>query len=80
MNAADERDNLGAFLKFADDLKEIRDHYERPVYSQTCRCGGSVEVGKDCPPGERRRIVANFFGMHIRCQQASTEDTTGGMG
>lgn len=62
-----ERDNLGAFLKFADDLKEIRDHYERPVWAQTCRCGGSIEVGKGCPPAERRRAMANFHGMHRAC-------------
>lgn len=79
MSAAEERDNLGAFLKFADDMKEIRDHYERPVWAQTCRCGGSVEVGKGCSPAERRRIVANFYGMHVRCQAVSAEDTSGGV-
>ena len=72
-----ERDNLGAFLKFADDLKEIRDHYDRPAYAETCTCGATVEVGKGVDRSEQARIRRHFQGRHFRCLQQIDFDGPG---
>lgn len=67
-------DALASFLRFADQMKEIRDNYERPIWAQTCPCGGSVEVDRALPPSERKRVAANWYGMHARCTRKGGED------
>lgn len=62
-----EKDPLGAFLRFADAVQVNAERAHRPVYVETCPCGGSVEVGRDVTAAERRRIHAMFCGRHRDC-------------
>jgi hypothetical protein len=62
-----EIDHLGLFLKFADTVQANAALLTRPVYAETCPCGGSVEVGRDAPAAERRRIWSTFIGRHQDC-------------
>ena len=66
MSAA-ENDVLSTFIKFADAVQDGAERAHRPVYAETCPCGGSVEVGRDATAAERRRIQATFFGRHREC-------------
>jgi hypothetical protein len=60
-------DHLALFLRFADTVQAAWERAHRPVYAETCPCGGSVEVGRDASPAERRRIQAAFWGRHREC-------------
>lgn len=62
-----ERDPLETFLRFADTVQANAERAHRPVYAETCSCGGTVEVGGDVAPAERRRIHATFAGRHRDC-------------
>ena len=62
-----ENDTLDAFLRFADAVQAAHDRAHRPSYSETCSCGGSVEVGRDVSRADLRRIHANFLGRHRDC-------------
>lgn len=63
----DAPDPLGTFLRFADAVQANAERAHRPVYAETCPCGGSVEVGRDVTAAERRRIHASFLGRHRDC-------------
>ena len=63
----EQTDALGVFLSFADKLQAVHERAHRPAYAETCPCGGSIEVSRDVPAAERRRLHANFLGRHIRC-------------
>jgi hypothetical protein len=58
---------LGTFLRFADTVQANAERAHRPVYAETCPCGGSVEVGRDATAAERRRIQATFYSRHRDC-------------
>lgn len=64
---ATKDDALGTFLWFADTVQANAERAHRPVYAETCPCGGSVEVGRDATAAERRRIQATFYGRHRDC-------------
>jgi hypothetical protein len=61
----DER--LDSIIGFFDAVQQAAALAVRPVYAETCCCGGSVEVGREASAAERRRIQANFLGRHLRC-------------
>lgn len=71
------RDALDSFLKFADDMRDIREHYERPSIEITCPCGGSLVVGRDVPAPERKRHALNFRGAHYPCTRGEAGDAGG---
>lgn len=58
---------LDRFLDFADAVQAHADAAQRPAYTETCRCGSMVEVSRDVPAAERRRIHATFTGRHNDC-------------
>jgi hypothetical protein len=58
---------LDAIIRFFDSVQAAAERATRPVYAETCCCGGSVEVGREATAAERRRIQANFLGRHMRC-------------
>lgn len=60
-------DALTSFLKFADDMREIHERYNRPAWAETCSCGATTEVAKDVPNAERARIYRNWIGRHLNC-------------
>lgn len=60
-------DHLGLFLQFADAVRAAHERAHRPVYAETCPCGGSVEVGRLAAGAERRRIWSTFVGRHQHC-------------
>lgn len=60
-------DALATFLRFADVVQEQSERAHRPAYTETCMCGGSVEVGRDVTRPDLRRIHANFLGRHRQC-------------
>lgn len=70
--AEPEKDALTLFLNFADAVQAHADRAHRPAYTETCPCGGSIEVSRDVPAAERRRLHGNFLGRHIRCTDRST--------
>ncbi len=70
-----DRDHLGIFLKFADSIQATYERAHRPAYTETCVCGGSVEVGRDVSRADLRRIHANFLGRHLDCLPTPTEET-----
>lgn len=63
-------DALTSFLKFADDMREIYERYNRPAWAETCACGGSIEVSKEVPNPERARMWRQWQGRHGRCTEA----------
>lgn len=63
----DQPDHLAIFVEFADKIQAAHERGHRPVYAETCPCGGSVEVGRDAPAAERRRIWGTFVGRHQHC-------------
>ena len=67
---SDEPSTLDKFLRFADSVQAAHEKAERPAYSETCPCGGSVEVSRDVPAAERRRVHATFVGRHNDCTPA----------
>jgi hypothetical protein len=69
MTDSSEKDPLGAFLRFADTVQANAERAHRPVYAETCPCGGSVEVGRDATAAERRRIQATFYARHRECAE-----------
>lgn len=68
-SAETDLDHLGLFLQFADTVQAAWERAHRPVYAETCACGGSVEVGREATPAERRRIQAAFYGRHRECPE-----------
>ena len=64
---SEQSDALDTFLRFADGLQEAHALARRPAYREACACGGSVEVGRDVPAVERRRIRETFTYRHSRC-------------
>lgn len=61
---------LDKFLRFADSVQAAHERANRPAYSETCACGAVVEVSRDVPAAERRRIHATFVGRHNDCTPA----------
>lgn len=74
---ADETTTLDRFLAFADAVQASAEAAHRPAYSETCRCGASVEVSRDVPAAERRRIYTTFIGGHSRCTAHYTPEMPG---
>lgn len=68
---ADES-TLDKFIRFADTVQANSERAHRPAYAETCACGGSVEVAREVPAAERRRIRDTFVGLHQRCTDPST--------
>lgn len=68
-----DNDPLGTFLRFADTVQANADRAHRPVYAETCACGGTVEVGRDATRAERTRIHAQFVGRHRDCLPRAAE-------
>ena len=64
-------DRLATFLRFADAVQANAERAHRPVYAETCPCGGTVEVGRDVTAAERRRIWQQFVGRHHACTTAT---------
>lgn len=64
-----ERTALDRFLDFADAVRAAHELAIRPAYTETCPCGGSVEVGQDVSRADLRRIHADFLGRHINCTE-----------
>ena len=60
-------DHLGLFLRFADTVQAAWERAHRPVYAETCPCGGSVEISREASAPERRRIWSTFIGRHQDC-------------
>lgn len=58
---------LAAFLRFADAVQAHAEAAHRPAYTETCMCGGAVEVGRVVSRADLRRIHANFLGRHLAC-------------
>lgn len=63
----EQADVLASFLKFADEVQANAHAATRPAYAQTCPCGGTIELSRDVPAAERRRLALNFHGMHHQC-------------
>lgn len=74
----DRQDVLGHFLAFADAVQAHAERAHRPAYAETCVCGGSVEVGRDVPRADLRRMYVNFLGRHRDCTTPRTERREGG--
>ncbi len=72
-----ENDVLGAFLRFADAVQAAHERGHRPAYAEICSCGGSVEVSRDVPAPERRRIRDNFLSKHQACVRVIPPEGTG---
>ena len=70
-------DALASFLKFADQMAEIREHYDRPAYAETCTSGATVEVGRSVDRAEQARIRRHFQGRHFRCGGTDQGEVTG---
>lgn len=64
-------------LDYLDALRDFAQASTRPVYAETCPCGGSVEVGREATAAERRRIVANFWGRHRECVPSAPTSQNG---
>lgn len=64
-----EIDHLGLFLKFADSIQSTYERAHRPAYVEACTCGASVEIGREIPAAERRRMYNNFLGRHAHCTE-----------
>lgn len=79
----EERDHLGTFLRFADAVQANAESARRPAYAETCPCAGSVEVSRDVPAAERRRIREAFAYRHRDCatptpRESATSAADGG--
>lgn len=73
MSEQADRDALGLFLKFADDMKAIYHQAERPALAAVCPCGGSFEVSRHVTPAERRRAHVEFYSAHRGCPRRARE-------
>lgn len=67
-----EQRALDRFLDFADAVRDAHNLAIRPAYTETCPCGGSVEVGRDVSRADLRTIHADFLGRHIHCTKESS--------
>lgn len=66
-HTAEQCDLLRTFLKFADEVQANAHAAARPAYAQTCPCGGTIELSRDVPAADRRRLANNFHGLHQQC-------------
>lgn len=63
----DRSEALAAFIRFADQMHDIREQYDRPAYAETCSCGARIEVNRVVTGAERRRLVVQWFTKHRGC-------------
>lgn len=62
-----EDTTLDKFLKFADSVQVNADRARRPIYAETCSCGGSIEIGIELSAAERKRNRESFVNRHFNC-------------
>lgn len=63
----EHNEQLTAVLNYFDSVKAFAEAAHRPVFAASCPCGATIEVGRDAAAAERRRIHANWFGLHQHC-------------
>ncbi|WP_109507323.1 hypothetical protein [Nocardioides speluncae] len=64
------RSDVERFLDHLDYLEKVINAAAvqvRPAYAETCSCGGTVEISREIPATERRRMYREFYGRHLRC-------------
>lgn len=67
-------DRVDAMIDYLDKIAALAENYEVPAYAESCRCGGSITIGKDTSMAERRRMWGAFVAQHSECPPVAVEE------